>query len=602
MAKFFVSYSHSVKEEVGKVVELLSKSGHQVWWDADIPIMVDWWATILQNIEHCEIFLFVASKNSVKSPYSLAELKYARDCQKPILPFMLDYPASLNLPPELPARNQWLIYSGDPKKMLAQIKGAIEHIDWTLHQELNAARPPEPLKGGKSLTQQFQEACRLANERKFEEASQLFRDIDTLDSSTWGTDCGMWLARLTSYTKIIDLMADTVTRKRAQRDWQSHVHKFGAEFDPNRVGRTLRNQRRRKYIAPTAAIILLVVFLLITVPPIVENVSSSIATNTAKDATSAVTQTYVSAATQRFISVATQGPGAAATFNSISRQLQPTLAPTLAQWSNSLQSNSDWISIAHEFDGVKMVLVPPGCFMMGSTDEQIAYAVTELNVLEQLYPDPSIFEDERPARHQCFDAPFWIDQTEVTQMDFERIGGVKAKPNRFDGDQRPVENITWFEARDFCALRGMRLPTEREWEYTTRGPDSLVYPWGNRLEASNAVSPNTRAYEQGTAIVGTIPSGKSWVGALDMSGNVWEWVNSWYISYQYDENDEREAAEGTFLSDSRVMRGGSWLTKYRFLRGAARWSSFPSYSDSGRGIPLRTLLLISAEAGYACIL
>ncbi|HRF94205.1 MAG TPA: formylglycine-generating enzyme family protein, partial [Aggregatilineales bacterium] len=104
--------------------------------------------------------------------------------------------------------------------------------------------------------------------------------------------------------------------------------------------------------------------------------------------------------------------------------------------------NQDWIWQEQEFDGVVMVLVPPGCFMMGSTEHS----------------------SQQPVHEQCFDTSFWIDKYEVTQYEFDQFNGKKAELNFFSGGARPVEIITWFEARDYCALRGGRLPTEREWE------------------------------------------------------------------------------------------------------------------------------------------
>ena len=199
------------------------------------------------------------------------------------------------------------------------------------------------------------------------------------------------------------------------------------------------------------------------------------------------------------------------------------------------QTNADWTPIEHEFDGVPMVLVPVGCFMMGSDAGKA---------------------DEKPVHEQCFDEPFWIDKYEVTQAQFTRLGGVKANNNWFTGDNRPIERITWFEARDFCELRGGRLPTEAEWEYAARGVDGLIYPWGNEWNANNAVW--NRSSEQGTTDVGSIPDGKSWIGAYDMSGNVWEWTSSLYESYPYDRSDGRERDTGDSTDVRRVLRGGSW--------------------------------------------
>ena len=197
----------------------------------------------------------------------------------------------------------------------------------------------------------------------------------------------------------------------------------------------------------------------------------------------------------------------------------------------TVTKNEEWTPQERDFDGVTMVLVPAGCFMMGSND---AYG-------------------EQPVHEQCFDTPFWIDKYEVTQAQFAQFNGQKANANRFTGDNLPVETIIWFEARDFCELRGGRLPTEREWEYAARGPSNLIYPWGNDFVANNVVYVDNSNDQ--TAPVGSRPDGVSWVGALDMSGNVWEWVSSLYESYPYTSNNESDNDN----SSARMRRGGSWV-------------------------------------------
>ncbi len=153
--------------------------------------------------------------------------------------------------------------------------------------------------------------------------------------------------------------------------------------------------------------------------------------------------------------------------------------------------------------------------------------------------------DERPAHEQCFAQPFWIGKMEVTNAQFGSEGV-------FPGENRPRTNLTWTEARDFCASKGMRLPTEAEWEYAARGVDNLIYPWGNELDETRLVF--DRNSNNQAADVGSIPEGASWVGALDMSGNVFEWVSSIYARYPFDPADGRENPDPT--GTDRVFRGG----------------------------------------------
>lgn len=190
---------------------------------------------------------------------------------------------------------------------------------------------------------------------------------------------------------------------------------------------------------------------------------------------------------------------------------------------NYIISNADWKPVIQEFNGVKMVKVPAGCFMMGHENGR---------------------RDERPLTQICFEKPYWIDRTEVTNKQY-------GQPGNFQGDNRPRENLMWTEARDFCASRGARLPTEAEWEYAARGPDNLLYPWGNYLIEENLIF--DRNFNGVTWDVGSKPGGVSWVGALDMSGNVYEWVSSLYKRYPYDPNDGREDLNAPGL---RVFRSG----------------------------------------------
>ncbi|MFN8420358.1 MAG: SUMF1/EgtB/PvdO family nonheme iron enzyme [Anaerolineae bacterium] len=208
-----------------------------------------------------------------------------------------------------------------------------------------------------------------------------------------------------------------------------------------------------------------------------------------------------------------------------------TIAPQ-ATFAATLENNEGWQPQSQTFDGVEMVLVPAGCFKMGSDAGS---------------------ENEKPVHQQCVEQAFYIDRYEVTNDQFERLGGSAGTPNYWNDPKRPREQITWLEANAFCALRGSRLPTEAEWEYAARGPESLTYPWGNSFVADNVVYSGNIEFE--TAEVGSKPGGVSWVGALDMSGNVWEWVSSRPLPYPYVATDGREDSE---KDNTRVLRGGSW--------------------------------------------
>jgi formylglycine-generating enzyme required for sulfatase activity len=195
--------------------------------------------------------------------------------------------------------------------------------------------------------------------------------------------------------------------------------------------------------------------------------------------------------------------------------------------------NADWTRYTEEIDGVLMALVPAGCFQMGSIAGN---------------------SDERPVHEVCFEGPFWIDVYEVTN---EHYGSILCADFSSDPEQ-PRVCVSWTDAQAHCDARGARLPTEAEWEYAARGPDGLVYPWGNEFAENNAVWGYNSDREP--AQVGSKPEGASWTGLYDLSGNVWEWVSDWYSETYYGTlTDGVVNPQGPRGGTYHVLRGGSFL-------------------------------------------
>jgi len=232
------------------------------------------------------------------------------------------------------------------------------------------------------------------------------------------------------------------------------------------------------------------------------------------------------------------------------------------------------LPIIETIDGVEMVFVPAGCFTMGSTATQIQSAYNAcVNYFGSC--DRIVFEAEAPEQTVCFEKPFWIDHTEVTNLQFELWHGTARTASTFTQDYEPRVNITYYEAQEFCHLRGGRLPTEAEWEYAARGPESLLYPWGNTFDTQKAR--NINSVTTSNMRVG-IYDNASWVGALDMAGNVWEWTASPIIPYPYDLSPNIDWGDV-----DRVLRGGSYVDYANNLRSAFRGWGAPSVKDETKG-------------------
>ncbi len=236
-------------------------------------------------------------------------------------------------------------------------------------------------------------------------------------------------------------------------------------------------------------------------------------------------------------------------------------------------------------DGMVTVYVPGGTFPMGSSAAQIEKAMA---VCEE-YPDeygkcksPG-FEAEAPGHAVTLDG-FWLDRTEVTSSQYgicvadgacreSRLAGDPA----YGGSDYPVAGVPWQDAQDYCVWAGGRLPTEAEWEYAARGSEGYTYPWGDEF---TCVGGNFWDKASGCddgfaepAPVGSFPKGISWCGALDMAGNVWEWVADVYGPYPAE---GQVNPTGSVSGRERVLRGGSWGYHQPFVRAAYRYPVPPT--------------------------
>ena len=236
-------------------------------------------------------------------------------------------------------------------------------------------------------------------------------------------------------------------------------------------------------------------------------------------------------------------------------------------------------------DGMEMVFVPGGEFQMGSTDDEVEQA---FQVCKEYNPGckREWFEREQPMHAVALD-DFWLDRTEVTNAQYRRCvaTGVCStsryeNDSNWNGDSQPVVGVDWNDAQTYCQWAGARLPTEAEWEYAARGPEGRVYSWGDAFDGTklnfcdkNCDTSWDKSVDDGyalTAPVGSYPDGASWIGALDMAGNVYEWVVDRFGDYP---SGKQVNPTGPASGDYRVLRGGSWNLSSYDVRGAYRWDN-----------------------------
>lgn len=222
---------------------------------------------------------------------------------------------------------------------------------------------------------------------------------------------------------------------------------------------------------------------------------------------------------------------------------------------------------------LEMVSIPGGTFLMGAADTEEGW-----------------FRRESP-QHEVTVAPFFMAKYPVTQEQWKAVMG--NNPSKFEGSKRPVENVSWYDAMDFCERlsqrtgRAYRLPTEGEWEYACRAGTTTPFHFGGIITSELAnydgtrsyVSEPTGKYRGETTDVGSFPP--NGFGLHDMHGNVWEWcADPWHENY-YGAPSHATIWESQGTALCRILRGGAWNILPTGCRSAFRdWAEPNIRNDS----------------------
>ncbi len=233
--------------------------------------------------------------------------------------------------------------------------------------------------------------------------------------------------------------------------------------------------------------------------------------------------------------------------------------------------------------GVEMVLVPGGSFLMGSNKGQ---------------------DDEKPQHRVSVDS-FYMDKYEVTQEHYLKVVGTN--PSKFGGKDwkaYPVDRATFKQAAGYCNDRsrlenleacydeeswqcdfdanGYHLPSEAQWEYAYRAGSEKEFYFKEDVKSLGKYAWFNGNSNQQTHPVGQKKPNK-W-GLYDMAGNVYEWCNDYYDPNYYAKSLSENPA-GPQETDTRVLRGGCWVTSEQTCRGAGRYNDDPFGADTCLGYP-----------------
>jgi formylglycine-generating enzyme required for sulfatase activity len=222
--------------------------------------------------------------------------------------------------------------------------------------------------------------------------------------------------------------------------------------------------------------------------------------------------------------------------------------------------------------------------------------------------------DERP-QHEVTVSEFYMGKYPVTQVQWRFVASLQEversldpNPSGFEGDDHPVERVSWLDAVEFCARlsqqtsRNYRLPSEAEWEYACRAGTTTPFHFGETIDAKIAnylaqdeeTGSTVHPGKYGRGQLGewreqTIPVGSFKVANLfglnDMHGNVWEWcADHWQESYEGAPADGRSWIDPDASENAeRSLRGGSWAFPPQYCRSACRYSGVADWRDDAFG-------------------
>ena len=218
---------------------------------------------------------------------------------------------------------------------------------------------------------------------------------------------------------------------------------------------------------------------------------------------------------------------------------------------------------------ITMVWIPADTFMMGAQGGE-----------------SDAEENEYPRHEVRIETGFWMGKYEVIQAQWEEV--THENPSRFQGDNRPVETVSWNDIQSFLEQvnDGYRLPSEAEWEYACRAGMTTRFYWGDDQDYEEIA--DYAWYEDNsddeTHVVGQ-KSPNDW-GLYDMSGNVTEWCEDDYHSSYNNAPDDGSAWINDPRDDYRALRGGTWHFNPTQCRSAVRHYHRPNNLHHGNGFRL----------------
>jgi formylglycine-generating enzyme required for sulfatase activity len=512
----FISYSRSNKEFVVRLARELRAEGFPVWLDIlDIPAGSRWDREVEKALKESDIFMIILTRASAESENVLDEIGYAIDHRKRIMPVLMekcDIPLRLTRFQYVDFTNKNFDEGIDAAKDL--LKSLSEQPTVPRKDGIDIPQPKDQLETGEKA------------KSKTEAVGQTEEHTDRIPVETHEKG-------------LAGQKKDEISVVKVKAEPDQKVQEKVKPVEASAVKESIPAQKNplSKGMMYGIGVVGLLLMLSFVFNAFVKNGNPNASTPPSNSTREPVGTKLVTS--EPAIPIKPIPTHTAVVLTSIPTDILPKL---------------DAGSTMPGQDGMTLLYVPPGKFTMGSNQDG---------------------NDEKPS-HLVELSAFWIDQTEVTNEMYQKCVETQTckKPSTttYYIDPRyakyPVVFVSWQDAVKYCTYAGRRLPTEAEWEKAARGEDERIYPWGNQAPGTGKELLNFRTSVGGTTAVNSYPKGVSYYGAVDMAGNVLEWVNDRFVSTYYQNSPSLDPT-GPDSSGTRVLRGGSWqsdsnaVTTYR---------------------------------------
>ena len=536
--KIFVSYARVDKPYCIRVIETLH--AHDVWYDQRLYAGQDWWKEILRRLDWCEVFVYLLSPDSVASLYCRRELEIARRLKRQIIPVLIN--KDTILPDKM---RDWQYVDLSEKLTVENVTSLLNSILVVERRQGAtgpAPAPTRPIGEGpvtrSSPVELVSSAVRALEKGDFDNAIVLLRQaqasgyqsrfvrLDNLlriaESKVAERSQSREVER--EYQHIVALFAFESTREMACEALAEFIREFG-DYDPqglqslcdsnqsikargdNHVKAADAGQELQHFDSQT-----------ISMPKLEESREER--------------------SERGFSSQVVKLPPASASNQAIvSRKVVPAEASA-----DEILPMLQWCDIPYGTVAISS--------MVGADEEFGEMIVQVDNFVMSMYPVTNAQFDIFARAEDGYKNARWWDFSEHAMRWFKQGKGIAE--SRFAGDDRPRENVNWYEASAFANWLGsllkmkVSLPTIAQWQRAAKGDDDRYFPWGDDYDEEHC---NT--LESGlkmTTPVNRYHKGASPYGIYDMAGNLWEWTLNTAAATEDGRDQRRAVAGGSFVS------------------------------------------------------